>query len=357
MSATVEKPPAANDTVERLLALKPGEACFLQRQPRCKGAPTYARLLAEAARELQAAGRIEVTEPKVWMTKEEQLFRVTEYRALGWRSSRRRATTKLPAPSRTRPRRPVTPHDGGRTKMKMTDTLEDLMREAARAADQMLNRNGEITPFWLVDTPEETVAVVTPIDASSAEEAREVKEGINREMREFMRERGARRYVFVSESWACEGIRWSSQLRDDDEVTAFVTNVAGAPIQVFGMRDKGGRLYVEKLLDGSLSPCPWSEAIKEIFTDEVEVISGAEAEQLLADIEAERNWDGVSLETHPRRKEVVLFHAEDRTQALSAVRDVVRVDRCTPRLSELKINEDWDAAGRFTGLLLERAVH
>jgi hypothetical protein len=92
MSATVEKPPAANHTVQRLLALEPGAAFVFYRGDLAadvassKGAPAYGRLLAEierAAHELQAAGRIEVTERKVWVTTERQRFSATGYRALG----------------------------------------------------------------------------------------------------------------------------------------------------------------------------------------------------------------------------------------------------------------------------------
>jgi hypothetical protein len=92
MSAAVDKPPPANHTIERLLALRPGESFtyyrgnFSDDVASSKSAPAYARLLAEidaAARGLKAAGPIAVTERKVWLTAQGQRFTVTEYRALG----------------------------------------------------------------------------------------------------------------------------------------------------------------------------------------------------------------------------------------------------------------------------------
>jgi hypothetical protein len=239
--------------------------------------------------------------------------------------------------------------------MAMSDTLEDFVREAAGAADRMLDAHGEVTPFWLVDTPEGTAMVVTPVNAKTAEEAREIKENIAQEMRKFMREHGARRYVFVAESWSCSPVRRSSDL-PDDEGTVFVTNVAGAPIQVLGRRgEKDRQLYVGGVNNAPYSE--WSEKIKGA-PEGVEVVTGAEAEQLLADVQAERSWDGVSGETHPRRREIVMFSAEDRAQALIGIRDIVRSEGGKPHLSELEIDKDnQPAGGLFTELLQERVVH
>jgi hypothetical protein len=92
MTAKPEKPPAVNVTVKRLLALEPGQACVYYRGDfaadvaSSSGVPAYARILEaveRTARELQAAGRIEISERKVWLTAQGQRFRVTEYRALG----------------------------------------------------------------------------------------------------------------------------------------------------------------------------------------------------------------------------------------------------------------------------------
>jgi hypothetical protein len=92
MNIEIQKPQAINDTVQRLLALEPGEAFTYYKDHSAedvassKGAPTYARLLAEieaTARELQTAGRIAVTERNVTLTRDGQRFRITEYGALG----------------------------------------------------------------------------------------------------------------------------------------------------------------------------------------------------------------------------------------------------------------------------------
>jgi hypothetical protein len=240
-------------------------------------------------------------------------------------------------------------------------TLEEFVREAAREAEQMLDEQGNITPFWLVDTPGGLETVITPIGGDSAEEASKIKDVIADALREFMREHGATRYVFVGESWACEPVRRSSDL-PDDEGTVFVTNVAGAPIQVMGRRGNDGHLYVGSKLDAAHSPRNWSEAMKSI-PDAVEVITGAEAEELLADVQAEREWrergDG-SLGTHPRRKEIVVLSAEDHTQTLVGMRDIVRSGGGKPRLSALEVlggDRETRAGARFAGLLPERVVH
>jgi hypothetical protein len=237
-------------------------------------------------------------------------------------------------------------------------TLEEFVREAARAAEQMLDEHGEITPFWLVDTPGGLETVVTPVGADSAEEAGKAKDLLAQALRDFMREHGATRYVFVAESWACEPVRRTPDL-PDDEGTVFVTNVADAPIQVMGRRGNDGHLYVSKVYRREGLFSSWSEAAKASITG-VEFITGAEAEELLAAIQADIEWrergDG-SLGTHPRHREIVTFCAEDRTQALVGMRDIVRSEGGKPHLSALEINEDFNPAGRFTGLLQERVVH
>jgi hypothetical protein len=246
---------------------------------------------------------------------------------------------------------------GAASKRTKSVTLEDFVREAAGVADRMFDAHGEITPFWLVDAPKATAMIVTPIDAESAEEAREVKNAVSQKMREFMREHGATRYVFVAETWAYAAVRQTSNL-PEDEGTVFVTAVADAPIQVLGRRGNDGQLYVGSTLNAAHSPSNWSEAMKNI-PDAVEVITGAEAEQLLADIQAEREWDGVSLETHPRRREIVALAAEDHTQMLVGTRDIIRSEGGKPRLSALEVLEgDGRNRGpRFAGLLPERVVH
>jgi hypothetical protein len=83
----------ANHTVRRLLALKPGAnfQFYLGNLPgdinRCSGAPQYAEVLAAvwaAARRLEAAGRIAISEREVEITnKDGQAFTVIAYTATG----------------------------------------------------------------------------------------------------------------------------------------------------------------------------------------------------------------------------------------------------------------------------------
>jgi hypothetical protein len=197
---------------------------------------------------------------------------------------------------------------------------------------------------------------VTPFVGDSAEEVREAKEAIAQKVREFMREHGARRYVFVAEAWAFNSVRRSSDLLDHEKGRYFATNVMGAPIQAAGIRSKNGLLYVEAVVNTPSSASP--EGIRRAEAEGFEIITGAEAEQLLADIQAEMSWDGESGATHPRRKEVVVFTAEDRTQALAGTRDIIRSEGGKPHLSELEIDKNnQPAGGRFTELLQERVVH
>jgi hypothetical protein len=238
-------------------------------------------------------------------------------------------------------------------------TLEDFVREAARIADQMLDAHGEVPPFWLVDTPEGTAMVGTDMDDD------ESKDAVAQRMREFMREHRATRYVFVAESWTCEPVRRMEQLSDGEVSNEFTTDVPSSPIQAWGVRGKDGRLYVSNAADvtgGGRSGKSWSEVVKK-NTEEVEgfeVITGAEAEQLLADVQAEIEWlkqgDGRP-RTHPRRREIVLLAAEDHTRALAGMRDIIRSEGGKPRMSALEINEDHQPSGRFADLLREHVVH
>jgi hypothetical protein len=243
-------------------------------------------------------------------------------------------------------------------------TLEDLLREAARQAERMLDEHGEIPPFWFVDTLDEMVMIVTPFNADSPEEAQKVKEAAVQRVREFMREHGARRYVFVSESWSYKNIRRTSDLSKDEEATCFVTNVAGSPIQAIGARSKkDGLLYLESVASGDTPITASPEEIRSAKAQaeakgfELEFITGTEAEELLVCIQALKNWDGKSASTHPLRNEIVLLSAEDRTQTLVALRDIIRSEDGKPRLSALEIDKDnQPAGGLFTGLLQEQRV-
>jgi hypothetical protein len=93
MNVAPPKPPAANHTARRLLALEPGDSFrfYLGDLPddidgSRAATPAYAAVLEEVlatARSLQRMGRIALSERKVWLTAQGQRFRITEYRALG----------------------------------------------------------------------------------------------------------------------------------------------------------------------------------------------------------------------------------------------------------------------------------
>jgi hypothetical protein len=92
MNIEIQKPQAINDTVQRLLALKPGEAFMYYcgdmaaDLANSKGAKAYARMLAEVeacVRGLQRAGRIAISERETTVRSDGQRVPVTEYRAIG----------------------------------------------------------------------------------------------------------------------------------------------------------------------------------------------------------------------------------------------------------------------------------
>ena len=65
---------------------------------------------------------------------------------------------------------------------------------------------------------------------------------------------------------------------------------------------------------------------------------------------------GRNASTHPRRREVVHFQAEDETGALIAMRDIVRTPGQPPTLGPLVVEESDMAVGRFVGMLPRRKV-
>jgi hypothetical protein len=80
-------------------------------------------------------------------------------------------------------------------------SLEAMLRRAARGAEKMFNKFGEVEMHWLVDTLEEgQIAIMTPL-AGPGGSVNVVKHEIAATMRELFRKKNATRYVLVCESW------------------------------------------------------------------------------------------------------------------------------------------------------------
>ena len=77
------------------------------------------------------------------------------------------------------------------------------------------------------------------------------------------------------------GPRPSSEL-PDDEGPVFVTNVRGAPCQILGRRGKTGELFVGGTFD---VPSDFGQKISKAHEHGVEVVTGPEAERLIAGVQ------------------------------------------------------------------------
>jgi hypothetical protein len=60
---------------------------------------------------------------------------------------------------------------------------------------------------------------------------------------------------------------------------------------------------------------------------------------------------------HPERREFIMITAEDSSECLSAMREVVRPAHGKPYLTKLEIDREWESVGRFTGMLDKGTRH
>jgi hypothetical protein len=230
--------------------------------------------------------------------------------------------------------------------------LAAMIRRASKMAEQMFDRRGEIEMFWLMENAAgEQQNICTPIITPDGVSVGEYKDGVHEVVRDFFREHGIVRYVQASECWVAEAIPRSCDL-PDDEGTVFVTAVPGAPFQISGRRAPTGKLHVGKLWQATEQQTEDGAATLPCW---LERVTGPEAQQLIADVQADLEWrehgDG-TLSTHPRRRELVAFHAEDGCEALWARREIIRPPGGNAYLGKLGPIERHDRVeGRFVGLL------
>jgi hypothetical protein len=93
------------------------------------------------------------------------------------------------------------------------------------------------------------------------------------------------------------------------------------------------------------------DAVAVLFMDEAWSFVTSDPQEAAAWLASGRNAS-----THPRRREVVHFQAEDNTGALIAVREIVRTPGQPPTLGPLVVEECDQAAGRLVGMLPRRKV-
>jgi hypothetical protein len=231
--------------------------------------------------------------------------------------------------------------------------LDAMLRRASRMAEQMFNEDGEVTMFWLIETAAgEQLTLVTPMAFPPGISAVEAKLRLREKLRELFKERDVVRYASAMEAWTVErgdhqgpvaqhpqrreiiiisvddgvefivaprdiirpphgkaylgklgtivkqsapkgrftkllnDVRPSSELADD-EGTVFVTNVPGSLIQIIGRRGPTGELFA-----GSVAASPDERKVQEAAAMGVEIVTGPEAERLIAGVQ--RKWPASS---------------------------------------------------------------
>jgi hypothetical protein len=84
-------------------------------------------------------------------------------------------------------------------------------------------------------------------------------------------------------------IKWTKEFPEDEDFAVFLTAVPSAPFQVIGQKTESGELYVHKLISSpenapNLLP---SDVLSDDVQAQIELLTGAEAEKLIAAIIAQ----------------------------------------------------------------------
>jgi hypothetical protein len=222
--------------------------------------------------------------------------------------------------------------------------LEAMLRRASRMAEQMFAAQGNVDMFWLVETASgEQRTLVTPMSPPPGCDPAQYKQTLIDHVRGFFAQHSVERYARAVEGWirrdpnlpavdastaageilvidADDSERYFSATREiirpehgraylgplskieageasgrmnvfaprpsselpDDEGTVFVTNIPGASFQVLGRRGKTGELFV----GGTFEPDgDFKEKISKAHKHGVEVVTGLEAERLIAGVQ------------------------------------------------------------------------
>jgi hypothetical protein len=108
----------------------------------------------------------------------------------------------------------------------------------------------------------------------------------------------------------------------------------------------------------------FSAAIMKCFMEEHDIVRYCVVDEawiaLLTDDAEAREFlsSGRGVASHPLRKEVVMFSAEDESGMLTAQREILRPSGRPPRLGPLVINDmqGWSGEGRLVGMLPRRGT-
>jgi hypothetical protein len=228
-----------------------------------------------------------------------------------------------------------------------TVPLEAMIRRASRMAEEMFDAQGNVDMFWLVEHASgERRTLVTPIIQLPGCDLDQYKQTVIDDVRKYFAQHGVERYARATEGWirrdpnlpavdastaageivlvdADDGERYFNATREiirpehgkaylgplskieareaggrmnvfaprpssalpDDEGTAFVTNVPGAPFQVLGRRGKTGELFVGRTFEPGGD---FKEKTSKAHEAGFEVVTGPEAERLIRGVR--RYW-------------------------------------------------------------------
>ena len=80
--------------------------------------------------------------------------------------------------------------------------LEALLLRASRMAEQMFDKDGEVTAFWLAETAAgRQQTIITPMVLAPGTSAVAAKEKVAAKMREHFKEHNVVRYAHTAEAW------------------------------------------------------------------------------------------------------------------------------------------------------------
>jgi hypothetical protein len=125
--------------------------------------------------------------------------------------------------------------------------LEAVLRRASRMAQQMFDKDGEVTMFWLVETGAgEQLTLITPVMGPPGVSGTEVKDALIAKVRGFFQKHDVKRYANASECWTADRPEDDPHRRE----VVFIEAVDGRE-HLVAMRDivrlHGGQPYLAKL--------------------------------------------------------------------------------------------------------------
>jgi hypothetical protein len=132
--------------------------------------------------------------------------------------------------------------------------LEAMLRRASRMAEQMFDKDGEVTSFWLAETAVgQQQTIVTPMVFPPGVPADEAKRMLAKKMREHFKEHNVVRYAHAAEAWKGHD-SWPGRPSEDPQRQELVVISAddGCECLIASrdiVRPQGGKPYLTKLSD------------------------------------------------------------------------------------------------------------